>query len=79
MNEAVVEEVPVRDPVRRVIRLLRLLQQNPWLQLRPVLLPDPSEFEFLFFCRHGKFLERCLKKIEQVLERFQTIRSGGEQ
>lgn len=36
-------------------------------------------FEFLFFCRHGKFLERCLKKIEQVLERFQTIRSGGEQ
>ncbi len=49
MNEAVVEEVPVRDPVRRVIRLLRLLQQNPWLQLRPVLFPDPSEFKFLFF------------------------------
>jgi hypothetical protein len=33
----------------------------------------------LFFCRHGKFLERWLKKIEQVLERSETIRPGAEE
>jgi hypothetical protein len=31
-----------------VIRLRRLSQQNARLQLRPVLLADPGEFEFLF-------------------------------
>lgn len=48
VDEAVVEEVPVRDPVRRMMRALRLLQQDARLQLRPVLLADPGEFEFGF-------------------------------
>jgi hypothetical protein len=49
VDEAVVEEVPVRDTVRRMKRLVRLLQQDARLQPRPVLLADPGEFEFGFF------------------------------
>ena len=44
-DEPVVEEVPVRNPVLRVMGLVRLLQQDARLQLRPVLLADPGEFE----------------------------------
>ncbi len=41
-DKPVVENVLVRHPVRRMIRLLRILQQNPRLQPRPILLPDPG-------------------------------------
>jgi hypothetical protein len=48
VNEAVVEEVSVRDPVRRMIRLVSLLQQDAPLQPRPVLPANPGEFEYCF-------------------------------
>jgi hypothetical protein len=53
-DEPVVEEVPVRNPVLRVMGLVRLLQQDARLQLRPVLLADPGGFEFGFLGRHGR-------------------------
>ena len=46
-DQPVVEDVVVRHPVLRVVGLLRIFQQNARLQLRPVLLADPGEFEFL--------------------------------
>ena len=49
-DEPIVEDVP--SSLRRVMGLLRVLQQNARLQLRPVLLADPGEFEFLFFVCH---------------------------
>lgn len=47
--EQIVEDISIRDPVRGMIRPLRLLQQDARLQPRPVLLADPCEFEFLLF------------------------------
>lgn len=47
-NQAVVELVVLAHPLRSVIRLLRILQQNPRLQFRPVLFPDPGQFQFRF-------------------------------
>jgi hypothetical protein len=38
----------------RMMGLVRLLQQDARLQLRPVLLADPGEFEFGFLGRHGR-------------------------
>lgn len=40
-NEPVVKDVFVRHTLRRMIGLLLILQQNPRLQPRPILLPDP--------------------------------------
>ena len=51
MDEAVVEEVPVRDAVQRMMRLVRFFQQDARFQPWPVLFSDPGEFEFCFF-RH---------------------------
>jgi hypothetical protein len=45
-DESVVEDVVIADSVDGVVRLFRVLQQNARLQLRPVLLPNPGEFEF---------------------------------
>jgi hypothetical protein len=45
-DETVIEPIVVGDTVLRVVRFVRILQQNPRLQLRPVLFPDPGEFEF---------------------------------
>jgi len=57
-DKLVVEYVVTSDPVRGVVGLLRaclpkprrrqVLQQNARLQLRPVVLPNPGEFEFGF-------------------------------
>jgi hypothetical protein len=48
-NQFVVEKVVICDTVLGVIRLLRVFQQDARLQPGPVLLPDPGQFEFLFF------------------------------
>lgn len=40
-DEAVIEQVVVGDTVLGVVGLLRILQKNPRLQLRPGLLADP--------------------------------------
>ena len=37
------------------IRLLRIQQQNLWLQLRPILFPNPGEFELLFLAHLSEF------------------------
>ncbi len=55
-DESVIEQVVVGDPVRRMVGLLRVFQQNPRLQLRPVLLADLSEFEFLLSVAHDYLL-----------------------
>ena len=52
-DEAVIEEVVIRDAVLGVIRLLRVFEQDAWLQPWPVLLPNPGQFEFLLL-RHIK-------------------------
>ncbi len=47
-DQPVVEAVVLRHPLFGVIRLLRILQQNPRLQLGPLVFANPGEFEFLF-------------------------------
>ena len=47
-DETVVEQVVIRDAMRGVIRLLRVFEQDARFQPRPVLLPDPGQFEFGF-------------------------------
>ena len=44
-DEAVVEQIVVGDAMRGVAGLLRVLQQDARLQPRPILLPDPDQFE----------------------------------
>ena len=53
-DRPVVEEIVVRHPMRRMIRLLRDLQQTPRLQPRPLILPDPRQFEFRFLVSHAQ-------------------------
>jgi hypothetical protein len=52
-DQSVVEPVILRHTMLRVIRLLRIFHQNPWLQLRPVSLTDPDELESLFIRHDG--------------------------
>ena len=47
-DEPIVEQVAIRDAMRRMVGVLTVLQQDARLQLRPVLLPDPGELEFRF-------------------------------
>ena len=51
-DEPVIEAVVVRDALLGVIRLLRVFEQDARLQPGPVLLPNPSQFQFLLF-RHA--------------------------
>ena len=48
-DEAVIEEVVVRDALLSVIRLVRVFEQDARLQPGPVLLPNPRQFQFLLF------------------------------
>ena len=54
-DEAVVELVGGGHALRRGVAEGRIFEEDARLQLRPHVLPDPSEFELRFF--HG-FLER---------------------
>ena len=51
-DQPVVEDVVLRHALLRVIALLRVLQQDARLQLRPVLLANPRQFQFLLFVVH---------------------------
>lgn len=51
-DEAVIEAVLVGNPMRGVVGLLAILQQDARFQLRPVLFPNPGEFEFLTVVAH---------------------------
>lgn len=51
-DQLVIEEVIRPDPIRGMVGLLRIFEQDARLQLGPVLLPDPGEFEFLFLGWH---------------------------
>ena len=55
-DKPVIENVVIGDSVRCVVGLLRVLQQDSRLQLRPVLFTDPGEFKFRFL---GHLLFRC--------------------
>jgi hypothetical protein len=46
-DQPVVEDVVVGDAVRRVIRLPAVLDEDARLQLRPVILADPRQFQLL--------------------------------
>ena len=48
-DEPVIELVVLRHPVRRVIRLCRVFEQDARLQPWPVFFPNPRQFEFRFF------------------------------
>jgi hypothetical protein len=45
-DETVIEEVVISHTVRGVMGFLRIFEQDTRLKPGPVLLPDPSEFEF---------------------------------
>jgi len=55
-DQPVVEDVVLRHAMLRVIGLLRVFQQNPRLQLGPILLADPGEIEFLMLHFFGSVL-----------------------
>src|SRR5687767_6769636 len=46
-NKAVIEHVVGRHPMRRVIRLLRVLEKDTRFELRAVFLSNPGELKFL--------------------------------
>lgn len=69
-NKSVVEDVVVRDSVLRVVRLLWVLQQDARLQLRPVFLPDPGEFEL------GLLISHCAYSLPTTLAGVATGEAG---
>ena len=48
-NYSIIKKVFVLHPMRRMIGLLRIFQQNPRLQSRTVFFSDPGQFQFLLF------------------------------
>ena len=52
-DQLVVEEITRSDTMRSMIRLLRIFDENPRFELRPVLLPDRGEVKFLFVGHAG--------------------------
>ncbi len=52
-DQSIVKDVLVRHPVFGVVRLFRVFEQNARLQLGPLFLADPGEFEFLFAHQQG--------------------------
>jgi hypothetical protein len=48
----VIENIVIGDAVGRVVRPLRVFEQNARLKPGPVLLPDPGEFKFGFLIDH---------------------------
>ncbi len=51
-DQPVVEDVVIGHAMLGVVRLLAVFEQDPWLQLRPVVFANSGEFEFLL-ARHG--------------------------
>jgi len=51
-DQAIVEEVILRNSLRRMIRKLWVFKQNSRFQPRPVLLPNPSQFKFCSLTGH---------------------------
>jgi hypothetical protein len=54
-DQPIIENVMVAYAVLRMIRLLRLFEQNARLQPRPVLLPNPCQFKLLFILNHNSY------------------------
>jgi len=52
-DEPIIEEIVIGDTMRRVARLLRVFEQDAWLQPRPVLLADPGQFQSFFMITVG--------------------------
>lgn len=52
-DEPIIKQVGVRHPVFGVMRFCVIGDEDTRLQPRPVLFPDPSEFEFGFLGGHG--------------------------
>jgi len=46
-HDQIVEDIPTRYAMLGVIRLRRVFQKNAWLQLWPVFLANPGEFELV--------------------------------
>src|SRR5438132_11226872 len=51
VDQNIVENVVFAYPCNGMVALFRILDQDAWLQPRPIFLPHPSQLEFLLF-RH---------------------------
>jgi hypothetical protein len=74
-DEPVIENIVLSQPVRRMIGLFRVLKQNPRFQLRPVLLPDPCEFEFGFMIDHYVSFKFLLYVVSQTQDETTDFRN----
>ncbi len=72
-DKSVVEEIALLDPVRHMVALFRVFQENPWLQLRPVLFSYPGQFQFLFMCHMIVLFFVVMCVVSAVLSREPAI------
>src|SRR6266478_8406416 len=70
------KNVMLTHPVRRMVRLLRVFDENPRLQPWPVAFPNPSEFEFCVLTQRCVPLVISFALFEFCVERFHA-RFGG--
>ena len=61
-DQPVIEAILAGHPVRRVIRLHRVFQQNARLQPGPVLLPNPRQFKALLLGHAGELIEAATEE-----------------
>ena len=64
-ESTVVEEVVVGNALLGVVRLLRIFEQDARLQLRPLVLANPGEFEFWILYCHTKSTLMETRLVEQ--------------
>ena len=60
VDEPVIKNVAIADAMRRVIRLRRIFEQDARFQLRPVLLPDPGQFQLLLSRHLGTIIRAAM-------------------
>jgi hypothetical protein len=54
MNQEIIKDILVTNALLCMIRKLWILQQNPWLQARAIVLADPGEFKSGVLRCHGR-------------------------
>src|SRR6266446_1883048 len=61
------KNVMLTHPVRRMVRLLRVFDENPRLQPWPVAFPNPSEFEFCVLT------QRCVPLVISFVNSYEVM------
>ena len=69
-----IEDVVFADPMCRVVGLGWVFNKYPRLQLRPILLPNPRQFEFRLLLRHDLFNKKGIHRLEDVLKDVKRLR-----